>query len=641
MIVTKTSTATEQVQESSVSSLLSAIAPAQAAVSSTLSGSARKNAYTAGQGTFGTILSGMTHAVSQNDGQADQVSGGTTSHAASATQDTHQSNTSSHHASAGTGSGTSTRASDTTGAQASTGHAGKASTRTGTQDVAEGTTGRSGKGHKAHSSSESTDTTTDTAQQADQASSSSTLSQAAPSQAQASAADALSGSVAGAADGSTPAAATPGNGASSLAGTTATANSATLGGSPLLLAQEASLVASPAQASAAGTTQAAAQQAAASDDAGTAANMAQADATPQLNAASAGPLSVANGSLMAQVSSLFIAKGQGAQGARSALSDALVAAAGADTADTTTAVAAQNTPAPTTPTSTQMAATAATAGAAGLPQDASGQDLAALGADGLSGQASRSAVLPTDGSGQLAAVVNHAASGHSGSSSDQDDGNAGQGLATTTAQILPQVGLASTTSFTAALEQKTAEAQTAQGLEQAEANSELEGSAVPTPSLSQSSDGSTALSMTVMTDDSTPVHVRLEGTDGVTTGVVLQSEDSVTARHLANTRHELVAALGAAGVDVGNVKIDIVTASQGGDTSYDQGSASGGTFDNGNAFAGTAGGGQSGGQAYAGGGSNGVGALSGQPDADSTTPGGEGIARPTGMYATSGVNITA
>ncbi|MFT9258892.1 MAG: hypothetical protein ABF535_12605, partial [Acetobacter sp.] len=224
-----------------------------------------------------------------------------------------------------------------------------------------------------------------------------------------------------------------------------------------------------------------------------------------------------------------------------------------------------------------------------------------------------------------------------------DGGNTGQGAAAAPSGVMPQINLAATTTtFAAALEQKTTQVQNAQGLNQTETSAELEGSAPTATSLSQSTDGTTAVSMTVMTDDATPVHVRLEGTDGVTTGVVLQSEDSVTARHLANTRHELVAALGAAGVDVGNLKIDIVTASQGGDPSYDQG-ASGGSSDNGGAFAGMAGngGGQAGGQTYTGATQNGTTGLLAATDGDNADTGAEAIARPTGMYATSGINITA
>lgn len=144
--------------------------------------------------------------------------------------------------------------------------------------------------------------------------------------------------------------------------------------------------------------------------------------------------------------------------------------------------------------------------------------------------------------------------------------------------------------------------------------------------------------MTVMTADSTPVHVRVQGSDGVTTGVVLQSEDAATAHHLANTRHELVAALDAAGVNVGQIKIDVVSAS---DTSnnasqQDNGSAAGGAFGGADTSAGQDGNQSSGGNAWT---SSALPATQGLA-AEQAQVGGA-AATTTRTYDGRGVNITA
>lgn len=152
--------------------------------------------------------------------------------------------------------------------------------------------------------------------------------------------------------------------------------------------------------------------------------------------------------------------------------------------------------------------------------------------------------------------------------------------------------------------------------------------------------------MTIMTDDSTPVHVRLEGTDGLTTGVFLQSEDVGTARHMADNRHELVAALSAAGVDVSNLKIDVVTASSNnGDNFQDQNqnqNADGTAYNGG--FSGNMSGGSSGhnGQQSYGSSAGSTNSItSDQGAGNPETQSGSHSTRPSGPYAGSGVNITA
>ena len=144
-----------------------------------------------------------------------------------------------------------------------------------------------------------------------------------------------------------------------------------------------------------------------------------------------------------------------------------------------------------------------------------------------------------------------------------------------------------------------------------------------------------------MTDDSALVHVRLTGTDGVTSGIVLQSSDKMTSQHLAANKHVLMAALNAAGVDVSNLKIDVVSASNGsGDAGNNQdGSGSnasyGGTLSGGQSGNGA---GQSGQQAYgatvASGGTQSDSAVDSTTQATSTTARGA-------MQGSSGINITA
>ncbi|MBB2156069.1 hypothetical protein HLH33_07060 [Gluconacetobacter diazotrophicus] len=244
------------------------------------------------------------------------------------------------------------------------------------------------------------------------------------------------------------------------------------------------------------------------------------------------------------------------------------------------------------------------------------------------------------------------AGGHPGAS---DHGQEGSGQAATAGSAndtgLP-VGIALPGSFSQALDGKFAVAQSAEGGDRTDGGhaagnrtaGDAEGGAQSlfTSSLARPSDGSTSLSMTVLTDDSTPVHVRVEGTNGVTTGVVLQSEDAATARHLASSKHELVAALDAAGVDGNKVRIDVVPPSHGTGGQQDQGSG-GGSANSGNFSGGMSGNGagQNGGQSYQGNAWNSGSASLGQGGVDSEGDGGDGSTMPVRASAGSGINITA
>ena len=176
---------------------------------------------------------------------------------------------------------------------------------------------------------------------------------------------------------------------------------------------------------------------------------------------------------------------------------------------------------------------------------------------------------------------------------------------------------------------------------------ETDGKTIASPVTVQSDNGSTSLSMTIMTDDSTPVHVRLEGTDGLTTGVFLQSEDVGTARHMADNRHELVAALSAAGVDVSNLKIDVVTASSNNGDNFqnqNQNQNADSTAYNGGFSGNMSGGnsGQNGRQSYGGNAGSTNNIASDQGAGNPETQNGSHFTRPSsGPYAGSGVNITA
>lgn len=249
----------------------------------------------------------------------------------------------------------------------------------------------------------------------------------------------------------------------------------------------------------------------------------------------------------------------------------------------------------------------------------------------------------------LGSAVQEAVGDHQASLSDQSGNGTGeeeQALladAGVSASTLEQSAAQGASSFSASLgtalgREQGQTAATAQAGTPA-ATTQEEGQATGLFSLASADSTDTGLSMTVMTADSTPVHVRVEGTDGVTTGVVLQSEDAATAHHLANTRHELVAALDAAGVDVGQLKIDVVSASDTGNNTSNQdtgGSGSaGGAFGGANANAGQGGSQTAGGNAWT------SSALTAAQDTGAEASDTGATTPATRAYDGRGVNITA
>lgn len=206
-------------------------------------------------------------------------------------------------------------------------------------------------------------------------------------------------------------------------------------------------------------------------------------------------------------------------------------------------------------------------------------------------------------------------------------------------------GISPSSSFAATLNDAASATRAEQAQKTADVSHGTDGQTVSPSIMAQSADGSTSLSMTILTDDSTPVHVRVDGTDGLTTGVVLQSEDLGTARHLADNKHELVAALTAAGVDVSNLKIDVVAASSSNHDFQNQGQNQNadGTGYNGN-FSGNMSGsssGQNGQQTYGGSTWRADGVIPAPATGDAETQDGSHSRRSSGPYAGSGINITA
>lgn len=237
-------------------------------------------------------------------------------------------------------------------------------------------------------------------------------------------------------------------------------------------------------------------------------------------------------------------------------------------------------------------------------------------------------------------------SGESASADDnRDDTNSPTASQTTTSVNLPP-GIMPSGSFAAALNDSGTATQKDTAPKETGGAHGTDGTIIAPPLMAQSDDGSTSLSMTIMTDDSTPVHVRLEGTDGLTTGVFLQSEDIGTARHLADNRHELVAALSAAGVDVSNLKIDVVTAGSNNSDNFqnqNQNQNADGTAYNGslsgNMFGGNSG--QNGQQSYSGTAWNTNSVMSDLAAGNPETQDGSHSIRPSGPHAGRGINITA
>ncbi|MFW7269486.1 hypothetical protein ACMAUO_16165 [Gluconacetobacter sp. Hr-1-5] len=255
--------------------------------------------------------------------------------------------------------------------------------------------------------------------------------------------------------------------------------------------------------------------------------------------------------------------------------------------------------------------------------------------------------LPDSTDGSAAQSGGHGGTpGESASTDDnRNDANSQTASQTTTGLNLP-LGIVPSGSFATTLNDAGSAPQGNATPKEAGTSHETDSKTIAPPVTVQSDDGSTSLSMTIMTDDSTPVHVRFEGTDGLTTGVFLQSEDVGTARHLADNKHELVAALSAAGVDVSNLKIDVVTASSNnGDNFQNQsqnqnadGTAYNGGF-SGSMFGGSSG--QNGQQSYGGNAWSTNSVMSDHGAGDPEAQSGSHSIKPSGPYAGGGVNITA
>ncbi|MFT8590378.1 MAG: hypothetical protein ABF746_04055 [Acetobacter orientalis] len=122
--------------------------------------------------------------------------------------------------------------------------------------------------------------------------------------------------------------------------------------------------------------------------------------------------------------------------------------------------------------------------------------------------------------------------------------------------------------------------------------------------ITQPSGSNDSLAMTVTMADSTPVTVRFGNSAGVTTSIVLESGNADVLKHLSNNKHDLIQALGAAGLDTSTMKIDVVAPTQSADNSGNQ------NLENSNqntAFGGNNAGGMFGGMAEHRGGQNGNG----------------------------------
>ncbi|MCP1216558.1 hypothetical protein NKW53_10835 [Acetobacter orientalis] len=122
--------------------------------------------------------------------------------------------------------------------------------------------------------------------------------------------------------------------------------------------------------------------------------------------------------------------------------------------------------------------------------------------------------------------------------------------------------------------------------------------------ITQPSGSNDSLAMTVTMADSTPVTVRFGNSAGVTTSIVLESGNADVLKHLSNNKHDLIQALGAAGLDTSTMKIDVVAPTQSADNNGNQ------NLENSNqntAFGGNNAGGMFGGMAEHRGGQNGNG----------------------------------
>ncbi|WP_281641265.1 hypothetical protein [Acetobacter orientalis] len=194
---------------------------------------------------------------------------------------------------------------------------------------------------------------------------------------------------------------------------------------------------------------------------------------------------------------------------------------------------------------------------------------------------------------------------NAGQMGEQSEDTPQNGMAQENAQnILAVTAQAVAGQFSSLLEAHTEQVDNA---EQQQATNTLQagsaGAAVKA-AITQPSESNDSLAMTVTMADSTPVTVRFGNSAGVTTSIVIESGNADVLKHLSNNKHDLIQALGAAGLDTSTMKIDVVAPTQSADSSGNQ------NLENSNqntAFGGNNAGGMFGGMAEQGGGQNGNG----------------------------------
>ncbi|MFT8850531.1 hypothetical protein [Acetobacter orientalis] len=231
-----------------------------------------------------------------------------------------------------------------------------------------------------------------------------------------------------------------------------------------------------------------------------------------------------------------------------------------------------------------------------------GQNTPTLGQGGTS-QGSTEAAL-TAGTTALEHAQAHLGQ-NAGQMGGQSEDTSQNGMAQENAQnILAVTAQAVVGQFSSLLEAHTEQVDNA---EQQQATNTLQagsaGAAVKA-AITQPSGSNDSLAMTVTMADSTPVTVRFGNSAGVTTSIVLESGNADVLKHLSNNKHDLIQALGAAGLDTSTMKIDVVAPTQSADNNGNQ------NLENSNqntAFGGNNAGGMFGGMAEHGGGQNGNG----------------------------------
>lgn len=194
---------------------------------------------------------------------------------------------------------------------------------------------------------------------------------------------------------------------------------------------------------------------------------------------------------------------------------------------------------------------------------------------------------------------------NAGQMGEQSEDTLQNGMAQENAQnILAVTAQAVVGQFSSLLEAHTEQVDNA---EQQQATNTLQagsaGAAVKA-AITQPSGSNESLAMTVTMADSTPVTVRFGNSAGVTTSIVLESGNADVLKHLSNNKHDLIQALGAAGLDTSTMKIDVVAPTQSADNNGNQ------NLENSNqntAFGGNNAGGMFGGMAEHRGGQNGNG----------------------------------